>query len=81
MALDARLLEILACPDEKGPLYYFEGDGFLYKMVRLIVGSLVKCALGKMQIEDLTARLHSGRVGPARFAASAEGLFLVRVHY
>ena len=24
MGLDARLLEILACPDEKGPLYYFE---------------------------------------------------------
>jgi len=24
MPLDARLLEILACPDEKGPLYYFE---------------------------------------------------------
>ena len=24
MALDTRLLEILACPDEKGPLYYFE---------------------------------------------------------
>jgi uncharacterized protein YbaR (Trm112 family) len=29
MALDHRLLEILACPDEKGPLYYFESDGFL----------------------------------------------------
>ena len=29
MALDSRLLEILACPDEKGPLYYFEADGFL----------------------------------------------------
>ena len=27
--LDARLLEILACPDEKGPLLYFEADGFL----------------------------------------------------
>lgn len=26
MPLDARLLEILACPDEKGPLYYFEPD-------------------------------------------------------
>ena len=24
MALDARLLEILACPDDKGPLYYFD---------------------------------------------------------
>jgi uncharacterized protein YbaR (Trm112 family) len=30
MPLDARLLEILACPDEKGPLYYFEADSFLF---------------------------------------------------
>ena len=30
MSLDARLLEILACPDEKGPLLYFEADGFLF---------------------------------------------------
>ena len=30
MPLDARLLEILACPDEKGPLYYFAADGFLF---------------------------------------------------
>lgn len=29
MPHDARLLEILACPDEKGPLYYFAADGFL----------------------------------------------------
>ena len=27
--LDARLLEILACPDDKGPLYNFAADGFL----------------------------------------------------
>ncbi len=30
MALDTRLLEILACPDEKGPLYYFEADQALF---------------------------------------------------
>ncbi len=59
----------------------FDGDGFLYKMVRLIVGSLVQCALKKWRIEDLTDRLTSGRVGPARFAAPSEGLFLVRVRY
>jgi tRNA pseudouridine38-40 synthase len=59
----------------------FDGDGFLYKMVRLMVGSLVKCALGKMRVEDVTARLASGQVGSARFAAPAEGLFLVRVRY
>lgn len=29
MALDSQLLEILACPDDKGPLYYFEADGAL----------------------------------------------------
>jgi len=59
----------------------FDGDGFLYKMVRLIVGSLVKCALGKMRIEDIAARLRSSQVGAARFAAPAEGLFLARVRY
>ena len=26
MALDTRLLEILACPEDKGPLYYFEDE-------------------------------------------------------
>ena len=59
----------------------FDGDGFLYKMVRLIVGSLVKCALGKIRIEDVAALLNAGQVGAARFAAPAEGLFLVRVRY
>lgn len=30
MALDRRLLEILACPEDKGPLYYFEKESILY---------------------------------------------------
>ena len=31
MALDAALLEILACPEDKGPLYYFpDEDCLLY---------------------------------------------------
>src|SRR5213593_1904712 len=68
---------------QKGPcvIIEFDGDGFLYKMVRLIVGSLVKCALGKTRIEDVTSRLRSGQIGPARLAAPAEGLSLVRVRY
>jgi tRNA pseudouridine38-40 synthase len=59
----------------------FEGDGFLYKMVRLMVGALVRCAANKMRVEDVIQRLDSRRVGQARFAAPAEGLFLVRVRY
>jgi len=30
MALATELLEILACPDDKGPLYYLEGASVLY---------------------------------------------------
>ena len=30
MALDPMLLEILACPEDKGPLLYFEDEGTLY---------------------------------------------------
>jgi uncharacterized protein len=30
MALDAQLLEILACPEDKGPLLYFEDEEILY---------------------------------------------------
>ena len=30
MALDQRLLDILACPEDKGPLWYFEDENILY---------------------------------------------------
>lgn len=30
MALDPQLLEILACPEDKGPLLYFEHEQALY---------------------------------------------------
>jgi uncharacterized protein YbaR (Trm112 family) len=30
MALDPQLLEILACPEDKGPLLYFEDEDCLY---------------------------------------------------
>ena len=30
MALDPRLLAILACPQDKGPLYYVEDEASLY---------------------------------------------------
>jgi uncharacterized protein YbaR (Trm112 family) len=30
MALDPQLLDILACPEDKGPLLYFESEDVLY---------------------------------------------------
>ncbi|HEU0208603.1 MAG TPA: tRNA pseudouridine(38-40) synthase TruA [Candidatus Udaeobacter sp.] len=68
---------------QKGPCLTieFDGNGFLYKMVRLMVGALVKCALGDMPSEEISARLNSTNSTLPRFAAPAEGLFLVRVRY
>jgi tRNA pseudouridine38-40 synthase len=59
----------------------FDGNGFLYKMVRLMVGAVVQCALGKESVEEIRRCLASGRIGRAHFAAPAAGLFLVRVRY
>jgi tRNA U38,U39,U40 pseudouridine synthase TruA len=50
-------------------------------MVRLMMGALVKCGLGKMRVGEITSRLRTGKIGSARFAAPAEGLYLVRVRY
>jgi tRNA pseudouridine38-40 synthase len=68
---------------QKGPCITieFDGNGFLYKMVRLMVGTLVESALGKLPIEEITSRLRSGKVDTIRLAAPAEGLCLVRVRY
>lgn len=30
MPIDRALLDILACPEDKGPLYYIEPESFLY---------------------------------------------------
>lgn len=59
----------------------FDGDGFLYKMVRLMVGSLVRCATAQLTVHDIAEKLDRGRSLQARFVAPAQGLFLVRVRY
>jgi tRNA pseudouridine38-40 synthase len=60
----------------------FDGDGFLYRMVRLIVGALAECAGGKIAIGDLRNRLSGKTVEQSsRLAAPAGGLYLVRVRY
>lgn len=59
----------------------FDGNGFLYKMVRLMIGSLADCASGQSDVQEIAERLISGRRAGRRFTAPAEGLILVRVRY
>lgn len=59
----------------------FAASGFLYKMVRLITGTVVRCALGKETFESILTRLKKPTRNSPRFVAPAEGLYLVRVKY
>ena len=61
----------------------FSGDGFLYKMVRLMTGAIVRCGLGRSTPAEIRQRLRQPTVEPdtVRTVAPAGGLFLVRVRY
>ena len=59
----------------------FAASGFLYKMVRLITGTVVRCALGKETLDSIKLRLEKLEPNAARFVAPAPGLYLVRVSY
>lgn len=59
----------------------FEGDGFLYKMVRLIVGSLVQVARGRASVSWFQGLLTDDHALQSNQMAPAAGLYLVRVLY
>ena len=56
-------------------------DGFLYKMVRSIVGALVKVGEGRMTVEELQKLVKAKKRTALVETAPAHGLFLWRVFY
>jgi tRNA pseudouridine38-40 synthase len=66
-----------------GPLLTFiiEGDGFLYKMCRGIVGTLVQLGRGKFTTEDLKQMLAARDRRAGGMSAPALGLVLWKVFY
>ncbi|WP_395751645.1 tRNA pseudouridine(38-40) synthase TruA [Prosthecobacter sp.] len=59
----------------------FSGDGFLYKMVRLIVGSLMHVARGREPKEWFANLLTDPTAPQSNQTAPACGLYLVKVEY
>lgn len=62
----------------------FHGDGFLYKMVRMLVGSAIKAAQGRLRLDDLALLLDQSTGlphGKAPLCAPADGLYLEEVIY
>ncbi len=59
----------------------FEGDGFLYRMVRSMVGTLLEVGRGRRSPEIVDRILESGDRGRAGETAPPQGLYMVRVIY
>jgi tRNA pseudouridine38-40 synthase len=68
---------------KRGPEIRIEisGEGFLYKMVRLMISAMVQVALQRMAVTEIDGRLKSAGHDSTRFTAPAEGLYLIRVWY
>lgn len=75
------LFRIDIIPEEGGVAIEFEGDGFLYKMVRNMVAMLIDCGLKKRAPEEILTILAAKDRRKASQAAPAQGLFLVNVRY
>lgn len=66
-------------PEEGGIRLEFEGNGFLYKMVRNISGTLIEAARGKKDLEDILALFAAKDRKKTGKAAAAHALFLDHV--
>ncbi len=62
-------------------LFAVAGDGFLYNMVRIMVGTLLDVAAGKIAADDLTSIIASKDRSRAGKTAPSCGLYLNRVFY
>jgi len=74
MALDPQLLTILACPEDKGPLLYFEDEGLLlnprlkrtYRIEEDIPVMLIEEAseVGDAELARLVAKAEADGINP-----------------
>jgi tRNA pseudouridine38-40 synthase len=62
-------------------VFIIEGDGFLYKMCRGIVGTVIQAGQGKFKPHDIVTMLASGDRRLAGMTAPAHGLVLWKVFY
>ena len=60
---------------------YFEAEGFLYNMVRMLAGSIIGAGLGQTSGEEVEELLTEKTREKHRFTAPPHGLFLYNVEY
>ncbi len=62
-------------------LFFVEADGFLYNMVRIMVGSLIEISENKIEKDKLLDIIKSGDRNLAGRTAPPQGLYLNKVNY
>jgi len=62
-------------------IFRVEGSGFLYRMVRSLVGTLVRVAIGKLPPNRIPELLEEKKRTPEVHTAPAQGLFLNQIYY
>ncbi|MGG7161792.1 tRNA pseudouridine(38-40) synthase TruA [Clostridium baratii] len=60
---------------------FVTADGFLYNMVRIIVGTLVEVGLGKKKPEEVLSAINTGNREESGHCAPPNGLVLEKVYY
>jgi tRNA pseudouridine38-40 synthase len=62
-------------------VFWFMADAFLRRMVRMLVGTLLRVGVGSLSVPAVSAMVRGDRSLVAGPAAPAHGLYLVRVRY
>ena len=77
-----RTIEEIRIEEHKDEIFfYFSGNGFLFHMVRILMGTLLEVGLGKREASEMRDILDSGKRERAGALAPAKGLSLLRVRY
>lgn len=61
--------------------FTFVGDGFLYNMIRIIMGTLLDIGTGKMELSDIQSIFENKSRSEAGITVPPHGLFLEEVYY
>lgn len=77
-----RVIDECSVVREGNKLHFtFVGNGFLYKMVRIMMGTILEIGAGTMRLDDIDAVFENKVRAEAGITVPAQGLFLDEVMY
>ncbi|MBQ2842455.1 MAG: tRNA pseudouridine(38-40) synthase TruA [Clostridia bacterium] len=80
---DTERTVVNACVEREGDMVIFrvEADGFLYNMVRIMVGTLIDISRGRIPPDSIESIISAKNRSAAGYTAPAHGLYLNKIHY